>query len=138
MWQSVDENTRAYYVRMAADAKAEHLRLHPEYRYQPRKSSEKKRRMSKKKREALFNESNDSTVATSDRKGGHAAGTTIISTDAVNYVNDLQNIKFNAVYKNTLTEDLDENSEVGDSHEVVLGNELDNLVDLAVDFEEDF
>lgn len=49
MWQAETANARSYFKQLAEEEKEEHLRLHPDYRYQPRKPSEKKRRISKKK-----------------------------------------------------------------------------------------
>lgn len=53
MWQAETNDVRAKYKKLAEFEKNEHLRLYPNYRYQPRKPSEKKRRMSKKKADAI-------------------------------------------------------------------------------------
>lgn len=54
MWHNASAEVRARYVRKAEMAKAEHERLHPDYKYKPRKSAEKKRRMTNKKRAAAL------------------------------------------------------------------------------------
>jgi len=110
---------------MAAAAKAEHLRLHPEYRYRPRKSSEKKRRMSKKKKDALLAQ-------------GNASGTTIILTDTANYATALEGLTQTTVYKNSLPEDFDEHSENDNGYEATDEDAFDGTADLAGNFDEDF
>lgn len=54
MWHNASAEVRARYFRKAEAAKAEHERLHPDYKYKPRKSAEKKRRMTNKKRAAAL------------------------------------------------------------------------------------
>lgn len=53
MWHAAPAMIIDQYKALADQAKAQHAALHPNYRYQPRKSSEKKRRMTKKKAAAL-------------------------------------------------------------------------------------
>ncbi|PVH70868.1 hypothetical protein DL98DRAFT_436199 [Cadophora sp. DSE1049] len=53
MWHAAPSMIIDQYKALADQAKAQHAALHPNYRYQPRKSSEKKRRMTKKKAAAL-------------------------------------------------------------------------------------
>ncbi|KAK0112207.1 hypothetical protein ONS96_001457 [Cadophora gregata f. sp. sojae] len=53
MWHAAPPMIIDQYKALADQAKAQHAALHPDYRYQPRKSSEKKRRMTKKKAAAL-------------------------------------------------------------------------------------
>jgi hypothetical protein len=53
MWHAAPASIIDQYKALANQAKAQHAALHPNYRYQPRKSSEKKRRMTKKKAAAL-------------------------------------------------------------------------------------
>ena len=53
MWNAESEDVRALYKAQSEKLKQEHLRLHPDYSYKPRKPSEKKKRMSKKKAAAM-------------------------------------------------------------------------------------
>ncbi|KAG9247394.1 MAT1-2-1, partial [Calycina marina] len=53
MWQQSSDDEREPFRLLAVEKKAEKLRAHPDYRYQPRKSSEKRRRMTKNKVAAL-------------------------------------------------------------------------------------
>nr|POE98810.1 mating-type m-specific polypeptide mc [Quercus suber] len=48
-WHNESEAVKDIYRQKAEDAKRQHAAIHPEYHYQPRKTSEKKRRMTKKK-----------------------------------------------------------------------------------------
>lgn len=48
MWQRESSEVRNNFKKLAEDEKKLHLQLYPNYRYQPRKPSEKKRRISKK------------------------------------------------------------------------------------------
>lgn len=54
MWQNESRDTREAYKKLAEDEKERHIQLYPNYRYQPRKPSEKKRRMTKKKADAII------------------------------------------------------------------------------------
>lgn len=49
MWKNEEEQIKAAWKTKADDVKKEHMQMHPEYTYQPRKPSEKKRRMTKRK-----------------------------------------------------------------------------------------
>jgi hypothetical protein len=60
MWQNETNDVRNSYKKLAEDEKKLHLQLHPNYRYQPRKPSEKKRRMTKKKTDAIASQQNAS------------------------------------------------------------------------------
>jgi hypothetical protein len=52
-WQNETPEVKALYKDLADKVKQEHSEKHPDYQYQPRKSSDKKRRMTKKKAAAL-------------------------------------------------------------------------------------
>nr|AVA29528.1 mating type protein MAT1-2 [Venturia inaequalis] len=49
LWKDESEDVKATWKAKADEAKQQHLQQHPDYSYQPRKSSEKKRRMTKRK-----------------------------------------------------------------------------------------
>lgn len=53
MWNRESPEVRADFKAQAERLKQQHLQLHPDYQYRPRKPSEKKKRMSKKKAAAL-------------------------------------------------------------------------------------
>ena len=126
MWQAAPDHTRDYYVRKAADVKADLLRQHPEYRYQPRKSSEKKRRMTKNKQAALVNQTTP------------AAGTTVITTNAIDFLKDLENIHVPTFFNDSLPEDFDELFETEDGLEVAKEDAELISADLVGEFEEEF
>jgi hypothetical protein len=52
MWTDEGEEGKKIWKAKAEQVKEEHMRLHPDYSYQPRKPSEKKRRMTKRKNRA--------------------------------------------------------------------------------------
>ena len=52
-WKDETESTKARYISLAQKLKVKHFLEHPDYQYQPRKSSEKKRRMTRRKAAAL-------------------------------------------------------------------------------------
>jgi hypothetical protein len=56
MWNSESEAVREGFKAQAEELKQEHSRVYPNYRYTPRKPSERKKRMSKKKAAALIDE----------------------------------------------------------------------------------
>ena len=68
-WKDETESTKARYISLAQKLKVKHFLEHPDYQYQPRKSSEKKRRMTRRKAAALAeseqNKSSSSGNATS-------------------------------------------------------------------------
>lgn len=52
-WNSESNTTKDLYKRLADDLKKKHMEDHPDYQYQPRKSTERKRRMTRRRAEAL-------------------------------------------------------------------------------------
>ena len=60
MWQNETSAVRNRFKQLAENEKKLHLQLHPNYRYQPRKPSEKKRRRTKKKLDAGVSQQNTS------------------------------------------------------------------------------
>ena len=71
MWQNESIAVRNKFKRLAEDEKKLHLQLHPNYRYQPRKPSDKKRRMTKKKEDAIIFQQN---TAASAQDSGYLLG----------------------------------------------------------------
>lgn len=53
-WNQERTDIRNHYLALAEQAKLEHLQLHPDYQYRPRRPEEKKRRMTKAKRRKLM------------------------------------------------------------------------------------
>ena len=53
LWAEEDSKVKDFFIKLACDLKEEHLKLHPNYVYKPRKALDKKRRMSAKKQEKL-------------------------------------------------------------------------------------
>ena len=52
-WKNEDQSVKEYYFDAAQSLKEKHLKEHPEYAYQPRKTGDKKRRMTPRKVERL-------------------------------------------------------------------------------------
>ena len=55
MWQAEPDEVRSTFKQLAEDEKKRHLELHPGYRYQPRKRTDRKR----KKAEGMASHQND-------------------------------------------------------------------------------
>jgi len=64
LWKEENEEVKALWKAKADEAKQHHLKLHPDYSYQPRKPSEKKRRVTKRKI-AMMQNDNGQAVTTS-------------------------------------------------------------------------
>lgn len=52
-WNSEGDAVKDMYKRLADQIKTKHMKDHPDYQYQPRKSAERKRRMTRRRAEAL-------------------------------------------------------------------------------------
>lgn len=69
MWHIETEAVKGYWRLKSAQAKEEHMRLYPDYSYQPRKPSEKKRRMTKRKAAAIQAQTFGSAPIAGDQMG---------------------------------------------------------------------
>jgi hypothetical protein len=84
IWRNLTPDEKMPYQLAAQSAKEEHMRLHPDYRYSPRKPGEKKKRQSRKAKQAAeeaavqeqafdFSSPPEMTAATVDASNGFAA-----------------------------------------------------------------
>jgi hypothetical protein len=74
MWQDETSEVRTAFKKLAEDEKKLHFQLHPNYRYQPRKPSEKKRRMTKKKADAIVSQQGTTATLNGDEASGNFYG----------------------------------------------------------------
>jgi HMG (high mobility group) box len=85
-WKEEPQGVKDIWHKMAAEAKAEHMRKYPDYQYKPRKSSEKKRRMSKKKAAAL------TATALTAEAAPNTQGATVITVEPTYTITPMDNV----------------------------------------------